>query len=220
MRNLTLIAAAALLTLGACATPGDSGPPPVNSLARYSLQVEPGVDRIALAVRDDGLSANQRAALSDLAGRYVESRADWLRIEAPAGEDPVAAAQAYAVRDALQNMGVPGERIMVVGYSAPDPRAPVLAGFAVLRPVITNCANEPRAMESRYSNRSSPGFGCAITANMAAQIADPRDILGHRPVSPPDSGRAAVVFDNYRKGQNTSAPQEPLIEGNVSNAVD
>ena len=64
------------------------------------------------------------------------------------------------------------------------------------------------------------GLGCAVNANIAAQIADPRDIVGHRPISPPDSGRAAVVFDNYRRGEVTSAPQEKLVEGRLARAVE
>lgn len=42
----------------------------------------------------------------------------------------------------------------------------------------------------------------------------------YRPISPADSGRAAVVFDNYRRGEITSAPQEPLVEGRVAQAVE
>lgn len=219
MRNLILIAAGAVLSLGACATT-DDGPPPITPMARYSLQVEPNIDRIALSVHEGGLSETQRDALSSLAARYISSGADWVRVEAPAGGDPVAAAQAYAVKDALQAMGVPGERITIAGYDGPDSRSPVLAGFEILRAVIPNCATEPRSTESRFSNRVSQGFGCAITANMAAQIANPRDILAHRPLSPADSGRSALVFDNYRKGDITSAEQEPLVEGKISNAVD
>lgn len=216
-----LIVAASVLALGACATTGDlNDPAPLTPLSRYSLQVEPGVDRIALAVHEAGLSDNQRRALGALVDRYAASGADWLRIEAPSGEDPASSAQAYAVRDTLQGLGVPGERIMVVGYAAPDPRAPVLAGFETLRAVTPNCAAEPRDMNARYSNLSSPGLGCAVTANMAAQIANPRDILSPRRMEPADSGRAAVVFDNYRKGLPTSTAQEPLIEGRVSQAVD
>lgn len=219
MRTLTLILAAGALALGACATT-DEGPPPVNSLARYSLQVEPGLDRIALAVHDNGLSETQRIALGNLAGRYSSAGAAWLRVEAPAGDDPAATAQAYAVRDTLQSLGVPGDRIMLVGYAAPDPRAPVLAGFETLRPVIPNCANEPRAMEGSASNRSALGFGCAVTANMAAQIANPRDIQVPRTMTPAETGRSAVVFAKYRTGEITSAEQEPLIEGRVAQAVE
>lgn len=219
MMRALLLAAAATTVLSACAATNGSDVP-VTPLSRYAMRVEPGLDRIALAVHEDGLSANQQAALADLAGRYMASGVGPIRIEGPSGEDPAAARQTWAVRSALQSAGLPGDRIIVASYAAPDPRAPVLAGFETVRAAIPNCAAEPRAMGARFSNEGSMGLGCAINANLAAQIADPRDILGHRPVSPADSGRAAVVFDNYRRGEITSAPQEPLVEGRIAQAVE
>ncbi|HWQ87234.1 CpaD family pilus assembly protein [Brevundimonas sp.] len=219
--SATVVALALGLAVSGCAMGGaGDGSAPLTPLSRYSLQVEPGVDRIALAVHDSGLSANQRAALAELAGRYSTSGSGAIRVEAPAGDDPVSSSQAYAVRAALQAAGVPAERIQVAAYSAPDPRAPVLAGFETVRARIPNCALEPRDLGRRFSNQSSTGFGCAVTANMAAQIADPRDILGARAMTPADSGRAAVVFDRYRRGQASSTPQEELVQGQVSSAVE
>lgn len=219
MRALLLIVAPAVLALGACATPGGA-PAPETPLARYSLQVEPGLDRIALAVHDSGLSGAQSAALRDLASRYSLNGDGWLRVEAPAGDDPVAGQQAYAVRAALAASGVPAERILISAYAAPDPRAPVLAGFETVRAVVTDCSTERRSTRARYSNQSSLGLGCAVTANMAAQIDNPRDIQGARPMIPADSARAAVVFANYRAGTATSTPQEELVRGQVSRAVE
>lgn len=207
------------LAVSGCATAVGEAPP-LTPLSRYSLQVEPGLDRIALAVHDQGLSANQNAALNDLAARYGASGAGWLKVEAPAGEDSAAIEQAYAARAALQNAGVPPERIQMASYTGPDARSPVLVGFETVRARVPNCAAETRNMGTNFSNQSSGGFGCAITANMAAQIADPRDILGARPMTPADSGRAAVVFDNYRRGQTSSTPQEPLVDGRIAQAVE
>lgn len=218
LRALILTVAAAAV-LGACASTGGSDTP-LTPLSRYSLRVEPGLDRIALAVHEDGLSSNQQAALNDLAGRYMASGVGLVRIEGPAGDDPAAARQAWAVRSALQAAGLPADRIVVASYASPGPRAPVLAGFETVRAAIPNCAAEPRAMDNRFSNEGSLGLGCAINANLAAQIADPRDIVAHRPTSPADSGRAAVVFENYRQGEITSAPQEPLVEGRIAQAVE
>lgn len=193
---------------------------PITPLSRYSLQVEPGLDRIALAVHDQGLSANQRDAIGRLAARYGASGYGALTVEAPSGEDPASVQQAYAVRSALQAAGVPGDRIQIAAYAAPDPRAPVLAGFETVRASVPNCALVAGNLGPRYSNQSSNGFGCSVNANMAAQIADPRDILGARAMTPADSGRAAVVFENYRKGDTSSTPQEPLVNGQISRAVD
>lgn len=212
-----------VLGLGAagCSTVAGSDPlAPLTPLSRYSLQVEPGMDRIALAVHDQGLSANQRDAISQLAARYGAAGYGAVKVEAPAGEDPAAVQQAYAVRAALQAAGVPGDRIQIAAYAAPDPRAPVLAGFETMHAVIPNCALSAGSLGPRYSNQSSNGFGCSVNANMAAQIADPRDILGARAMTPADSGRAAVVFDNYRKGEVSSTPQEPLVNGQIARAVE
>lgn len=215
-----IVILAAALGLQACASmPGDVQAP-LTPLSRYALQVEPGLDRIALAVHDRGLSGAQHAALRELAGRYAVSGSSHVRIEAPAGDDPVAAEQAYAVRAALQAAGVPGDRIQMAAYVAPDPRAPVLAGFETIRGYVPDCSTVHRSMAGRHSNQSSAGFGCAITANMAAQIADPRDILAARAMTPADSGRAAVVFDNYRRGETSSTPQETLVTGRIAQAVD
>jgi pilus assembly protein CpaD len=218
MRALLIILPAALALTG-CAGAGGA-PAPVTPLARYTLQVEPGVDRIALAVHDTGLSDTQRAALRQLTERYATAGGGWLRVEAPAGDDPVAGQQAYAVRAALAEAGVPAENIVIAAYNAPDPRAPVLAGFETVQAVVTDCSNERRAMRSRYSNQSSLGLGCAVTSNMAAQIANPRDIMGARDMIPADSGRAAVVFAKYRNGETTSTPQEQLVEGQIARAVE
>lgn len=212
---LTPILAAALLS--GCAA---SSAMPLTATSRYTLQVEPGVDRIALSVHDTGLSSAQQAALRDLAGRWAASGASWLTVEAPAGNDPAAGAQAYAAQSALAAAGVPAERIQIAAYAAPDPRAPVLAGFEIVRAAVPNCAAVSHAAGAPFTNSASPAFGCAVTANMAAQIANPRDILGAQPMTPTDSGRAAVVFDKYRKGENASTPQERLVEGRVSQAVD
>jgi pilus assembly protein CpaD len=208
------------LALSSCATASDLPEGPAHSLSRYSLQVEPGVDRIALAVHETGVSPNQQAALGALANRFAVEQADVIRIEAPSGNDPVAAQAAWSVRETLARMGVPAERLVVIAYEAPDPRAPVLAGFETLRARIPDCAAEVRTPVVTYANEQSPGFGCAVTANLAAQIANPRDIVAPRGMSAPDMDRRAKVFDTYRAGQQTSAPQETLVDGEVSQAVD
>lgn len=216
-----LLALALGLCVSACASMTQGDPTaPLTPLSRYSLQVEPGLDRIALAVHEEGLSPAQHAALRDLAQRYGNSGAGSVRVESPGGDDPAAVAQAWAVRAALQVAGVPEGRIQMAAYNAPDPRAPVLAGFETLRAHLPDCAAEPRDFSGRSSNQSSPALGCAVTANMAAQIADPRDILGPRAMTPADSGRSAVVFDDYRKGQPTSATGEPLVAGRIARAVE
>lgn len=214
--------AGAVTLLAACATqPGEPGAgQPLTPTSRYVLQVEPGVDRIALAVRPDGVSHNQNAALSDLTHRFAMSGAPRVVVEAPGGNDPAAAAFAWAARDAVAALGVPMDRIVVAAYAAPDPRAPVLVGFETLRAHVPQCAGRIGDLARNASNEPDTGFGCAVTANMAAQIANPRDIVIPRDMTAPDAPRRATVLDAYRIGEVTSAELEPLVEGRISEAVE
>jgi len=219
-RSATLTAVLLTLGLAACATAPGQTARPLTPLSQYSLQVEPGLDRIALAVHESGLSGNQQAALGDLAQRYFASGAGTLVVQGPSGDDPVSAERTWGVKSALEAAGVPGHRIQVVAYDAPDPRAPILVGFETLSAYIPNCAAQRGSMSGGFGNEPATGFGCAVTANMAAQIDNPRDIVQPRNMTPAETGRAAVVFDNYRRGQRSSGAQEQLVEGRISRAVE
>ena len=217
-----LVASSALILTGCVGLPAEGlDPTPLNPTSRYSLQVEPGIERVALAVHDTGLSANQTRALQDIAGRFHAEGAPVLRIEAPSGDDPVASEMAWRIKGALEASGLSSYQVQVVTYVAPDPRAPVLVGFDTVRAVVPQCGTGWTSLTRTGSNAGYSNFGCAVNANLAAQIANPRDIVQPRTMTPADAGRRAVVFDHYRQGEQTAAPQEDLVSRTqVSRAVD
>lgn len=222
VKLLTPIAiGATLLTgcVGGAASLG--GPPPITPTERYSLQVEPGMDRIALVIHETGLSPSQTTALTQLAYRFASEGADSLVVEAPTGGDPLAAAAAWRAKAVLEAAGTPSHLIQVVSYEGPNSRAPILAGFETLTAAIPQCGQRWGNLGRTGDNQSSSNFGCAVTANLAAQIANPRDIVTPRAMTPSHAGRRTVVFDNYSKGQSTSAPREALIvSSGTSKAVE
>lgn len=143
-----------------------------------------------------------------------------LVIEAPAGGDPAATRTAWNIRAALEAAGVPSDRVQLAGYDAPDPRAPVLAGFETVRAVVPQCGTQWGNLGRTGDNQSASNFGCAVNANLAAQIANPRDIIAPRAMDPSDMNRRTVVFDKYREGAQVSSQREPLIaRAKISQAV-
>lgn len=220
LRLRALLALAAAAAISACAASGGTADLPRTPLTRYTLQVEPGLDRIALAVRFDGLSTAQDAAVRDLTARWRSAGYGPLVIQAPDGSDPVALETAWRVHAALRASGAPEEAIVMTAYAAPDARAPVLVGYETIQARVVDCAREQGPREGRFSNQSSHGLGCAVTSNMAAQITNPRDIIQPRDMPPAETGRAATVFANYRQGTQTSAAQEELVAGRISRAVE
>jgi pilus assembly protein CpaD len=224
----TILNLSSALMLGGLLLAGCAGGPaslggeaPLTPTSRYSLQVEPGLERIALAVHETGLSTNQQAALADLVQRFAIEGAPALVVEAPAGDDPVANQAAWNVKAGLVAAGAPANMIRVVSYAAPDPRAPILAGFETLRTVVPQCGRQWGSLTRTGDNQSASNFGCAVTANLAAQIANPRDIVAPRVMTPADAQRRSVVFDHYAKGEQTAAAREELVVGaRLARAVD
>ena len=219
---IVILLATTALSLGACVGGPASlgGEPPLTPTSRYQLQVEPDMDRIALAVHDTGLSPAQGDALQALVGRYRYVDAAPMVIEAPAGNDPVALKTAYDIKSILAASGVAPDRITLVSYAAPDPRAPVVVGYQTVRAVVPQCGAAWGNLSRSGDNQSASNFGCAVTANLAAQIEDPRDIQRPRAMTPAEAGRRTVVFDLYRLGKPTAAEAETLIrETAVSRAV-
>lgn len=222
IRPVLILASLAALTAACVGAPADLGTEqPLTPLSRYTLQVEPGMDRIALAVHDNGMSANQQAHLAQLVSRFLVEGAPAIVVETPQGGDPVTNDMGWQVRRALIAAGAPESRVQIVSYDAPDARAPVLAGFETVRAVVPQCGTQWGNLTRSAANTTSANFGCAVTANLAAQIANPRDIVQPRGMTPTDAGRRSVVFDDYRAGERTSAEREELLTNRrVSRAVE
>ena len=221
--SLIVFASAVLLTapLVACGGAAGSGPVPLTPTSRFALQIEPGLDRVAFAVHETGLSENQTLALGDMVNRFASEGAPMLTVEAPSGDDPVSSDIAWRIKGALEAQGVPPYQVRVVTYIAPDPRAPVLVGFDTVRAAVPQCGTNWTNLGRTGANAGYANFGCAVNANLAAQIADPRDIVSPRAMQPGSAARRAVVFDKYRLGEPTAATREPMIEDQrISNAVD
>ena len=221
--SLIVFASAVLLAapLAACGGAAGSGPVPLTPTSRFALQVEPGIDRVALAVHETGLSENQALALRDMVNRFASEGAQLLTVEAPSGDDPLSSSAAWAIKSELESHGVPPYQVRLVTYVAPDPRAPVLVGFDTVRAAVPTCGTAWTNLGRTGANAGQANFGCAVNANLAAQIADPRDIVSPRAVQPGNAARRSVVFDKYRLGEQTSANREQMVaDDRVSNAVD
>lgn len=207
-----LVLAAPACGLAACATAAGDSATPVRPTARYALEARPALQEIALAPRADGLSPAQRAALADMA---VRSGGKPIVVRAPAGDDPVSARSAFNARAALESMGAADVR--VGSYDAP-PGAPILVGFTGYEAVVPQCGNWNNLTATR-DNAGYSNFGCAITANMAAQIADPADIVSPNPLDPTDAQRRSTVIGKYRAGEVTAADTPDSASGVVSRVV-
>jgi pilus assembly protein CpaD len=219
----TRVSAAALLAataLAGCApiSAGQSAPA-LTPTEQYSIQVQDAPDQIALRPHADGLSPTQRAALVALVSRWRGAPgAGDIAIQTAANGDAAAAHTSADVLAALRALGVPADRVRAGDYEAPAD-APVLVRFMRLEARGPDCETGWDNLTSTGRNAPSTHFGCAVTANFAAQIADPRDLLAPAPDGSSDGGRRDTVLGKYRAGQVTSTTRDEQAVGVVSRAV-
>ncbi|WP_374575449.1 CpaD family pilus assembly protein [Phenylobacterium sp.] len=223
---LRLLAAAGLSAgLAACAAPRvpDAVAGARLPSEQFAARVVTSPAEVRLAVHADGLSANQADALAAFASDWREAEGGPIRIQTPggAGADPAAAYRAAAgVRNRLVAAGVPDGMIAVASYDAAGKAdAPIVVGYVRYQVDLPRCGQRWTDLSRTGSNEAQPNFGCAVTANIAAQIADPADLAGPRAMGPADAGRREVVLEHYRKGEITSSARDENANGAVSKAV-
>lgn len=64
---------------------------------------------------------------------------------------------------------------------------------------------------SPWTNTSSPTYGCASARNLAAQVANPEDLIEGKPLGAPDPVVSSAAVARYKAGKTT-----PLIDPNAS----
>ena len=214
-----------LMLLSACASTGgaEKAEAPLTGTEVWAdrVKVDAHPDEILLAPHTGGLSPNQLKALDNLLDRWLEAEGREILINAPMGgpdADP-AGRMAAAARQRLLALGAPAGAVRITGYDAGgQPGAPLKVGFLRYHAEIPKCGSWENITATR-DNKPYENFGCAVAANIAAQVANPEDLLGPRASTPADAGRRDTVFGKYRKGESTASAKEDQATGVVSKAV-
>ena len=222
-----LLAGACAASLAACASskapekpPGPAAQLPTE---QFAVKVTNAPERIAIAVHAEGLSANQRAALSDFVSRWRSDGGGRMTVSAPAASAAypaamlsrmVSAAGAYLVK-----LGVPAELVHTAAYTSATGEGPVLIAYQRFQAEGPDCSTPWDDLTATGKNRPYAHFGCAVTANIAAQVANPRDFLAPAAETPADDNRREVILGKYRRGETTSSAKDDQANGKVSDTA-
>lgn len=226
LRPALLAAFAVAALTAACATPA-AGPQTDLTIAtpldawQSRVKVVAAPEVIRLAPHRTGLSTNQAKALEGFAGAWRQAQAREILLRAPVGGPEAGGASrvAWEAHDRLIALGVPPGAIRMTTYDAGgDPGAPVMIGFDRFYADVPACGDW-RNLSHSNDNRVHDNFGCAVTANMAIQVANPEDLLEPRGMTPADSQQRGVMFDKYRKGEATGSAWDEKATGSVSQVV-
>ena len=214
VRYLTLALTSLVLT--ACASAPAEWPraSAVPETVRVAMDVDP---------RDNGLNWSQIELIETLAAEYKARGHGPLVISYPqnAGNAEAAVAAIAEARTRLYAHGLEWTQIAGGAYEAGgQSQAPVLFSFNRYQAVAPDCPERWTDLTNAAPGRHWPRFGCATAANLAAMVADPRDLETPRTFGAPDAARRQTVLENYRRGESTASQRTGDESGAVSDAVD
>lgn len=198
----------AVMALTACSTPtASTGPVVYNN----KIQVAESIERLELYTRPNGLelSARDQVAVSQFLQSYGQSGNGPIYMNIPSNAATgLGVQQAKAlIRQNLSSMGLGGAAMQTgqyqVAYGSP---APVVVSYRRLKTVPRDCRQLGDAIDT-YTNQPYDSFGCFHSANLAAMIGDPRQLLEPYDMTIPDSQRRQTVYDKYIKGENPASTQ-------------
>lgn len=197
-----------------------------NSLApvtmRNPITVAESIERLELYTRPNGLelSARDKLAVGQFLDGYGRNGTGPLFINRPSAQAGQAGTQQAeaVIRGLMREGGLNPSSLQGGQYqSNPNSPAPVVVSYRVLKAIPDNCRRGTEVTDT-FSNQAPPNFGCFQSANIAAMIADPRQLLEPYEFGAPDARRRQVIYDRYIQGDITSAQfpsrQRPEPVGN------
>ena len=212
LRGLALATLA--LSLAACASPDlddrTTGAVPLDYRERHPIVITDKTRTLDVPVGqgDAVLPEGTRDTILGFLARYRAESTGVIQVARPVGaaNAGLAANAAAEVEELLALAGVASEDVVRGTYPvAGDAIAPVRLAYTAVRAVVGECGTWPKDLNDPaniHDNRQYHNFGCASRANLAAQIANPTDLLHPRAATPSDAGRRDVVIDTYRNSGN------------------
>ncbi|MEL6378269.1 MAG: CpaD family pilus assembly protein [Pseudomonadota bacterium] len=221
MKSILALSATALLSACASAFNGPNDNPTVSE--RHPIAVDTQTVTLTLAIdpATDSLSGIDQARLRAFANAYLRNGHGPVTVTAPSGakNDLIAQEMAADVRQYLHDAGVSYAAMTGASYrnnSAPGERELVLS-YTHYVATPSACGIWKDEVRNRRKNISHPNFGCADQNNLAALVADPRDLVTPADEAPADATSRVRTIDAFRGGELTASERDAQIETSVSN---
>ncbi len=190
---------------------------PVLPSEQYAATAETQVRSMNFRV-EPSLSDNQRRALDQVASHAAWTNDAPVDVQIITSGNPAAVAAGRGMAEYLYAHDVAAKDLSV--KSTQDQAADIVTvNLVFYRAHRLDCNRSWENLTATGANHAYQNFGCAITANLAAQVADPRDLDHPAAATSGDAGRKSTVLDNYRQGKITAAQADDNAKANISTAI-
>jgi len=198
-------AIACVLVAGSCSATNDGSTISEDGARNHPITVEPSFRelKVQFAGGADGMSTEDAAKFDAFLADYRVHGNGALGISVPSGAPSRAAITFFGERAAAT--GISRDKILVSTHDVANGDTRVDLNYIAYTAHTQACGdwseNEAFVME----NHTLKNFGCSVQQNIAAMVADPRDLLGPGAMGPVDTNRVGTVVTNYELGKPTAA---------------
>lgn len=205
----------ALLSLSGCGGMGkdsmSTGSIPDDYRTRHPIvvtDVQHSLD-LPVAQGSNRMTIGMSDTVTGFAQDYRNASTGYVQVMVPQGSANATAAASVVrqVRGVLIAKGVPATKIIERPYQAQaqGDAAPIRLSYVATTAVAGPCGQWPEDLANDTTqNKNWENFGCASQANLAAQLANPSDLIAPRGMTPIDADRRTQVINNYRTGTTSS----------------
>jgi len=208
LHPLQVASVAATLLAGGCAEQSSYVVSPsvfTDGAANHPITVTPGYRSVKLGCSDlsGELSAEDSAKLAEFVSGYLAGGNGALSVYVPSGPGSSEAIRDVSAR--IVAMGVPASRLLVGTRDTTGIDAAIEVGYIAYTAHTEPCGNWSQDADDTENNLPMPDFGCSVQHNIAAMVADPRDLVAPREMGPGDAARRTTLTKQYETGQTTAA---------------
>jgi len=213
------LAIIATLALSGCTTYRPSYGPTV---LRNKITVTESVERLELYAGQEGLqlSARDESAVAAFLSQYASSGQGPLYVNVPSsGVNSPGAQQAHSILQShLGRMGLGDANMQTGQYKvAEGALAPIVVSYRRLTTAPIECS-QGASLTHTSNNQAYTNFGCAQTANLAALIDNPMQLLAPYGFDNAYAARRMTVIDKYIAGEVTASDTSDTQEVSVSDS--
>jgi len=157
---------------------------------------------IPVGQSDFRTTTTQKVLLEGFLAGYEPRSTNVVTITAPVGSINQAAATNVAseLAELAVRNGVGRANILLQNYRVGDPSvsAPIRVAYTAVRASTGPCGLWPKDVLDTTENKHYANFGCAYQNNLAAQIAEPADLLGPRKMTEIDPENRDSAIRDYK----------------------
>lgn len=209
-------AIACMLMAGSCSVTNDGTTISEDGATNHPITVEPSYRelKVQFAGGEQSVSTDDAVKFDAFLADYRAHGNGSLGISVPNGAPSNAAITYFAERAAAS--GISRDKILVSTHDVANGDFRVDVSYISYIAHTDVCGDWSQNLAFVEENQTAPNFGCSVQHNIAAMVADPRDLVSPRGFETADGKRAATIIDSYEQGKPTAAQKTQDQSGAVS----